>query len=53
MYPRVGLEGWLRWSAHPIGAVVFRGPQYPAIPPNSLLASLALHEWELGCLVSL
>ena len=32
---------------------VFREPQYPAFPPDSLLVSLALHEWELGCLVSL
>ena len=32
---RIGLEGWLRCSAHPLGGVVCRGhAQYPAFAPD-------------------
>ena len=33
---RTGLEGWLRWFAHPLGGAVCRGHvQYPAFAPGS------------------
>ena len=36
MCPGVVPEGWLRWSAHPLGGVVCRGhAQYPALDPRS------------------
>ena len=44
MCPGVRLEGWLRWSAHPLGGVVCRGHvQYPVC---------SLQTWQLGFLVS-
>ena len=34
--PGVGLEVWLRWSAHPAGSAVCRGHvQFPAFTPDS------------------
>ena len=36
MCPGVGPEGWLRWSAHPLGGVECRGhAQCPAFAPGS------------------
>ena len=33
--PGLRLEGWLRWSAHPLGGVVCREPvQYSAFAPD-------------------
>ena len=33
--PGIGLEAWLRWSAHPFGGVECRGQaQYPAFAPS-------------------
>ena len=38
----VGLEGWLRWSAHPLGGVVCRGHvQCPALAPGSSKVAVA------------
>ena len=36
MCPGVGVEGWLRGSAHPFGGVECRGhAQYPVFAPGS------------------
>ena len=46
---RVGPEGWLRWSSHPFGGIVFRGhAKYPAFDLNILLFLLAPQKWQLG-----
>ena len=48
----VGLERWLRWSAHPLGGAVCRGhAQYPAFPPKPPLFLLAPQKWPLVFLV--
>ena len=45
--PGVGLEGWLRWFAHPLVRVSCRGRG------STLLLLQALQKWQLGFLVSL
>ena len=40
---RIGLEGWLRWFAHPLGSAVCRGHvQYPAFAPGSSKVALGV-----------
>ena len=39
----VGLEGWLRWSVHPLGGAVCREhAQYPASAPGTSEAATGL-----------
>ena len=46
MCPEVGLEGWLRWFAHPFGGAACREhAQYPAFAPNTQFLLLALQKW--------
>ena len=50
MDPGVGLEGWLRWSAHPFGGIVCRGHvQCPAFAPS--FSEVALVSLVFLCLV--
>ena len=54
MGPGVGLEAWLRWSAHPLGGVESRGHvQCSPFAPDPLILLLALQKWQLGFLVFL
>ena len=54
MGPRVRLEAWLRWFAHPFGGVECRGhAQYPALAPDTLLLLPALQKRQLVFLVFL
>ena len=40
MFPGVGMEGWRRWFAHPVGGGVCRGhAQYPGFLPSSSFCS--------------
>lgn len=51
----VGLEGWLRRSAHPLGDAVCRGhAQYPALAPGSSVMAAGVFRsfcilWSLIC----
>ena len=39
----IGTEGWLRWSAHPLGGAVCRDHAcYPAFFPNTLEVAVGL-----------
>ena len=50
MCPRVGLEAWLRWSAHPFGGVLCSGhAQDPAFAPSS--SEVAVGFWGFLYLV--
>ena len=43
--PGVGLEGWLRWFAHPFGGGVCRGQSwYPAFAPGS--SKVVVWQWQ-------
>ena len=47
----VGLEGWLRWFAHPFAVGTWAVPCFVPNTPVSLL--LALQKWQLGVFLSL
>ena len=52
MCPGVGLEGWLRCFAHPLGGVECREhARFPAFAPNALFLLPALQKWQLSFLV--
>lgn len=61
MGQEVGPEGWLQWSAHPLGVAVCRvHAQYPGFAPGTLLFVVVVvvcspgpSEVEVGVLVSL
>ena len=50
MCPGVGLEGWLRWSALPLGGVLCSGhAQDPAFAPGSSEAAVGLFGLFVSC----
>ena len=52
--PGVGLQGWLRCFAHPLGGVLCRRHvQYPAFAPDTLFLLQVLQKGQLGFLVFL
>ena len=56
MWPGVGMEGWLRWFAHPFVVLSAAGrEQLQAFAPNTQFLLPALQKWQLGffCLLYL